>query len=385
MRHPTLVVALLATASSSIVPAQQARYRDPVFATVDVLADLQYGTAISPKTNQRETLRLDRYQPAGDTAALRPALVLIHGGSFIFGDKGDHYIARLARFAAQRGFVVVSVNYRLLTSPPRIRQQVLVSVEDSKAAVRYVRRHARAWRVDPDRIACLGNSAGATICMEIAYGGSGPGQSGNPGYRDDVQAVVELWGALSNPAWIEAHEAPLMIVHGTADQVVSFQWSIRLWQRALQVGLPHDYQALVGKGHDPLVTLETDHIDELFAFLFAQLRLDEWAGLQVRPGQASPGTIQFDSFTVRGEVRALLVSDRRTPLAVPNLGTWWLDPFRSIPAQIGHVGGTEPFPVTTVTLPVPAGLRGRTLHWQEVRVGSNHALRAISNSVSTRF
>ena len=71
---------LAASFVTACLPCQQARYRDVLFTTVNVTRDIAYGSAISPKTDQTEILRLDRYTQAGDTEKLRPAIVLVHGG-----------------------------------------------------------------------------------------------------------------------------------------------------------------------------------------------------------------------------------------------------------------------------------------------------------------
>ena len=64
------------------------RYRDAVFSQVDITRDLQYGSATA-QNGTPTALRLDLYQPRGDTQTKRPALVWVHGGGFSGGDKAD--------------------------------------------------------------------------------------------------------------------------------------------------------------------------------------------------------------------------------------------------------------------------------------------------------
>ena len=64
------------------------RYRDQVFSNVTVTNDLTYGSAIGRDGNPA-TLKLDLYQPTGDTVAKRPAMLWIHGGGFTTGDKSS--------------------------------------------------------------------------------------------------------------------------------------------------------------------------------------------------------------------------------------------------------------------------------------------------------
>lgn len=53
--------------------------------------------------------------PASDRRAKRPVVVLVHGGSFVGGDKSS--FKPLATVLAQRGFVVGSINYVGLEGP----------------------------------------------------------------------------------------------------------------------------------------------------------------------------------------------------------------------------------------------------------------------------
>ena len=383
MRNTILGICLTAALITAYLPAQKARYRDVLFTTVNVSRDIAYGSALSPKTNQTEILRLDRYTPVGDTEKLRPAIVLVHGGGFTGGDKNHRYLNRFAITACQRGYVAVSINYRLLASRPRSLNDILISVADFKAAVRYLRRNAVAFRIDKDRIACLGSSAGAYICLEAAYGNSGAGGSGNPGYRDDVQVVIDLWGALLDPSVIQANEAPLMIIHGTLDSVVPFANAQNLEKRARSVGLPHEYYPLAGKGHGPWTTFDPAYHDDVLGFFYEHMLLDQRSGLAARPGYASPGTLRLDAFGVRGESHMLFVAARQVSFPFPGLGLWCLDGTTLVGIPVPKFGAVSRQPMLTTTFNVPAGHKGLTLYWQEIRATSSGTLRTVTNCVKT--
>ena len=115
------LVALLAVAliSGCTVPeppgAAPLRYRDQVFNNVTVTSNLQYGSAPDAQGNP-VPLMLDMYRPTGDTQTSRPALVWVHGGSFTGGDKTNLVPVDVANTFAKLGYVVVSINYRLLGS-----------------------------------------------------------------------------------------------------------------------------------------------------------------------------------------------------------------------------------------------------------------------------
>ncbi len=88
------------------------RYRDAVFTAVDRTNDIQYGSA-PDRAGNPEALKLDLYQPSGDTIAKRPVLIWIHGGGFIQGDKASG--STIATYFAKLGYVTASINYRLLS------------------------------------------------------------------------------------------------------------------------------------------------------------------------------------------------------------------------------------------------------------------------------
>ena len=80
------------------------RYRDQVFNSVTVTKDLQYGSAPDANGNP-VALKLDLYQPTGDTQTKRPAIVWVHGGSFCCGDKTSPEIVDEANTFAKLGYV----------------------------------------------------------------------------------------------------------------------------------------------------------------------------------------------------------------------------------------------------------------------------------------
>jgi triacylglycerol lipase len=101
--------------------------------------------------------RLDLYAPA--EAAGAPILVYVPGGGFVGGDKRseDGFYANIGHCFAERGFLVLVMNYRLAPDHPWP-----AGGEDVGYAVAWAREHAAAHGGDPDRIAIFGQSAGAT-------------------------------------------------------------------------------------------------------------------------------------------------------------------------------------------------------------------------------
>src|SRR4029079_5475721 len=89
------------------------RYRDPIFTSVVKTADITYGSPVN-LSNQTVTPNLDLYKPpSSDTITRRPAMVWVHGGAFLGGDKTSGELVDQANELAKRGYVNVSINYRL--------------------------------------------------------------------------------------------------------------------------------------------------------------------------------------------------------------------------------------------------------------------------------
>jgi predicted esterase len=229
------------------------RYRDQVFPTYTKTADLQYGSA-PDLANQPVALRLDLYQPAGDTVTQRPALVWVHGGGFSGGDKGDEG-GQVEQFV-KRGYVVVSINYRLLSGgctgtnlTPECQNAALAGINDGQAAVRWLRANASTYRIDSGRIAIGGFSAGAIIATGVGVLSDQPGSSGNPGFSSKVSAWVSVSGGLPGGQSVDAGDSPGYLFSGTADTTVPYQWSVDTAHALDQAGFATVLYTEQGVGH----------------------------------------------------------------------------------------------------------------------------------------
>jgi acetyl esterase/lipase len=231
------------------------RYRDEVFSAVQATTDLTYGQAPDLQGNPVD-LRLDLYQPAGDTATRRAAYVWVHGGGFSMGDKGSG--AGMASFFARLGYVAVSINYRLLAPPGcggnpdptgECREAAIAAQHDAQAAVRWLRRHAATYRIDPDRIAMGGGSAGAITSLLAGWRSEDPGASGNPGFPSHIRAAVSVSGGSPDETPITAGDAPALFIHGTADRTVPYAWAQSNSARMRELGVPAFLQPVEGAGH----------------------------------------------------------------------------------------------------------------------------------------
>jgi acetyl esterase/lipase len=217
--------------------------------------------------------RLDVYRP---TEAMVPsdgwpAIVAIHGGGWRGGTKNG-YGREVARLATA-GYVVVSVDYAL-SSPGHPTWPD--NFEDVREAVRWVRRNAADYGIDPNRIAALGASAGGHLATLLGTNAGGS----DPDSR--VDAVVNLYGpsdlaslfqspgavlplmlylgcrpmdapdvyaAASPMAHVSADDAPTLLIHGEADRLVPVAQSVDLAGRLQAVGVPAEVIVVEGVGH----------------------------------------------------------------------------------------------------------------------------------------
>ncbi len=225
------------------------RYLDEVFSNYTRTNDLVYGQAVNLATGQSETLKLDLYEPAGDTELYRPAIVWIHPGGFVQGDKNDWKIVQRCEEFAWRGYVAIANNYRLYDDPnDGTGNAVRQAYEDTKAAIRWLRANAATYRIDVNRISVGGTSSGGFAALSTAYE-EDAGNSGNPGYSSEVSACIDGSGALEFDTIMDIGEAPLLIVHGDQDENVPYNEALQLEARAIATGIPYEFHTFVGEDH----------------------------------------------------------------------------------------------------------------------------------------
>lgn len=367
---------------AGLAQAQGVRFRDEVFQQVDILSDVVYGSALNTSTGQVEMLCLDRYAPAGDTWTARPAVVVVHGGAFIAGDKTMVNIVEIAQALARRGYVAVSINYRLAAQIPTNPSSAINDAkEDFKASVRFLRSVAGPWGIDPDRIACIGSSAGAFAVLAGAYV-PGEGQSGNPGFSSEVHAVVALAGAMNDVSEIETGEAPVCVIHGTADPLVPYSSGLAVYQQAQSVGIPAELHPMVGVGHNWYSAYFGDLLDDNLGFFWEHLQLGMLAGLSV---SSAPGTLILEATGIGGESRLLGVSSAQALQPIPGLGVLCLDPATLTLLSLPDFPTTSRLPSVTLSASVPASAQGTTLWVQELRVDAAGTPRLLTNCVTVSY
>lgn len=215
-------------------------------------------------------LKLDAYIPAGKGPF--PAVILIHGGGWRQGNKFYHTVD--ARFLASKGYSAFSINYRL--APDHTFPACIL---DCKTAVRWVRTHAKEFKVDPKKIGSFGHSAGGHLSALLATtsGDLRLADKANLKSKDDsVQAAVAMAGVynfhrgaflfqnlmggkkedlpekykLGSPLYqIDKGDAPILLIHGDKDRLVPLRGAKVFLEALEKAGVPSQLLVLKGTGH----------------------------------------------------------------------------------------------------------------------------------------
>lgn len=218
------------------------RYLDVTFPDVQVDRDIVYRDTVDARGNPVR-LTLDVYRPVGDTATRRPAVMWMHGGFFNGGDKSHG--TRLATDYARRGYVAVSIDYRLRPFAAQWRDTYLASLDaydDALAAVEWLRAHAGDYGIDPDAIVAAGFSAGAVTAANLAYL---PGERG-PAASPIAAAIPEAGLLYTAP---DRGGPPILAFHGTDDMVTPFDNIARVCDHAEPVGVVCELVTDAGGDH----------------------------------------------------------------------------------------------------------------------------------------
>ena len=157
-------------------------------------------------------LSLDVYLPSPRPATPSRPLLVIHGGFWAAGQRGEASLA--SRALAERGFAVFDVEYRIAPQP-----NWQTALGDVKCAIGWVKQHAATddWNVDPKKLALLGRSAGAHLALTAAYTATADdlptscpsgGAAAAAAVDSSVESVISLYGP-TDLAWAYAHPANL--------------------------------------------------------------------------------------------------------------------------------------------------------------------------------
>ncbi|HEY2559977.1 MAG TPA: alpha/beta hydrolase [Caldimonas sp.] len=139
--------------------------------------------------------RLDVYIP--EKAARAPILLMVHGGAWMLGDKGNtNVVANKVAHWLPKGYIVASMNYRMARPP-----QPLDQADDVARALAFVEKQATTWGGDPDRLVLVGHSSGAHLVALLA---ADPGIASHQGARPWLGTIALDSAALNVVAIMES-------------------------------------------------------------------------------------------------------------------------------------------------------------------------------------
>lgn len=253
-------------------------------------------------------LILDLYLPPGDAA--RPLVLFIHGGGWVGGNTRHSgaladFPKTLARLAAE-GFVVASVEYRLSGEAP-----FPAALQDVRAALRYLKSNANKYRIDADKVALWGGSAGGHLAAlaALSCGDASldppPGQAKPAPGSECVQGAAIWYGVFdfapilarsgeaaenafleckdpcpadkvrraSPVSYISAGDPPFLLIHGEGDRVVDVSQS-RSGEAALRAAgvnvksiyIPHVDHSFIGRSREETRQATLDATNATFDF-----------------------------------------------------------------------------------------------------------------------
>lgn len=241
---------------------------------------------------QKSRNKVDVYfRRTGDEKAKRPAVLILHGGSWLKGDKKAW--ADTAIELTNRGYVAFAANYRFTDQAEWPAQR-----NDVVSAVRFIKRHADRFGVDPDNVVVLGSSAGGHLATMLGVFGTGservrgvvalspvasPFLAFTDGGKPDAdeqradlrKAVVQLvgctpvqgdatcWPKIEDAAAVthaSAGDAPMLIIHSEGDFVPATH-AMGLRDALARFGVPVTVKIVPGAQHGGAIVTDPQQFD----------------------------------------------------------------------------------------------------------------------------
>jgi acetyl esterase len=234
-------------------------------------------------------LTLDAHVPDGNGPF--PVAILVHGGGWVAGDK-QQYITYIFQPLSEAGFAWFSINYRLA---PRYRFPADAS--DVEIAIRFVKANAEKYKIDPRRIALIGESAGGHLVSYVGARSSAESRVAAVvsmyGVHDFVSACIEwkplphevldLFGITAVNAgtvsrlvqaspviYVHKDMPPFLLMHGSKDEDVPYDQSVEMCNMMKKAGARCDLITITGAPHG------MDHWESHPEFLWYKKALTDW-------------------------------------------------------------------------------------------------------------
>lgn len=184
----------------------------------------------------------------------RASVIMFHGGGWTGGRPAE--LESMARELVERGFVVILPEYR---ASPQL-DAPLVAAAHARAALNEIVEHAERWRLDLHRLVLVGTSAGGHVAYFAAMDSarrqrpvaglvllSGVVDTTAAGYGAELFSGPSMdWSPADQP---DRRLPPVLIIHGTADDVTPFAGAARLQSSLSNLGVDAELMPLDGAGH----------------------------------------------------------------------------------------------------------------------------------------
>jgi acetyl esterase/lipase len=254
--------------SKNLIGKEPVRYLDPFFDKIEIQKDIEFGEVIN-FDGKKEKLLLDVYSPEGDKEKSRPVILWFHGGGFRPGnDKLQSYIVKLSSDFAKRGYVCVSINYRIRSNPKDDKSGTIAdALQDAMAGLNWIRAGEAKLKIDPKKIFIGGGSAGGMLAVNFCYKDQTKSEKWD---RSGILGLIDLWGSPDSSylfSTIDKNDPPTIIVHGTVDKLVPFENSVQLANNLKINNIKHELVALEGGEHTP-VKFYKDFSEKIAGFIY---------------------------------------------------------------------------------------------------------------------
>ena len=232
------------------------------------MAGLEQNIVYSQLTGQTLTL-IRPWQQEGEAPAKRPLIVFLQGSAWTSPDL-NYEIPQLSRYA-QKGYAVATLTHRSSSQG----HPFPAYLQDTKAAIRFLRANAERFGIDPERVAMFGTSSGGNTALLVGLTGDDPRYrtEEHAGFSDAVKTVIACFAPCDIPAMVmeqyrmmAQHPAfegligkadpqdvaramspileirkdkkcpPVLLAHGDADELVPFDQSEKMYHALKRSG-----------------------------------------------------------------------------------------------------------------------------------------------------
>lgn len=303
-----LIVVTLSIISTYAQEECSRRFLDQTFRSVEFHGNVEFGSWTFENGNTKK-LAYDVYAPKGDTASLRPLVILWHGGAFmdLFTKKSPDIVA-MAKDLAKRGYVVISPDYRGIRDPfdffskkDLVKEVVGAAIDGNKAIchiLSLIENEGNPYRINKDEIFAGGVSGGAVLGLhlillrktedlpedlrawarEVDNGAIDELLADKYcGHPDIIKGFISISGALVDTNFISYTPTFFIHSHGEKDDIVPYNigqplggltaapdlyGSKPIHEKMEQVGITSTFMSYEKAGHVPFLNLDLATIFE---------------------------------------------------------------------------------------------------------------------------